>query len=267
MYLRRALLSGDVLGGAGVSLTRVLDHHGIGATRWTSVTQPDEAAFRLRLRAWLRDNNPGLPTSSTSDEYWQGQARWHQALYDAGFFGLSWPRAIGGQELPSVYDVILDEELAAGRRAAPSEPRLPRAGHPRARQRGGPRSASCPASSAAGSGGARGSASPTPAPTSPSLRTRAERDGDDYVITGHKVWTSYSDDADWCLVLARTDHDVPKHKGISAFVVPMDQPGIEQRPIQMINGITRSSARSSSTGRGCRPRTWSATPATAGGWR
>ncbi|MHB8465817.1 MAG: acyl-CoA dehydrogenase family protein, partial [Acidimicrobiales bacterium] len=72
-----------------------------------------------------------------------------------------------------------------------------------------------------------------------SLRTRADPDGDDYVITGHKVWTSYSDVADWCLVLARTDHHAPPHKGISAFVVPMHQPGIEQRPIRMINGITR----------------------------
>ncbi len=71
-----------------------------------------------------------------------------------------------------------------------------------------------------------------------SLRTRADRDGDEYVITGHKVWTSYSDVADWCLVLARTDHDVPKHKGISAFRVSMRQPGIEQRPLKMINGIT-----------------------------
>ena len=71
------------------------------------------------------------------------------------------------------------------------------------------------------------------------MRTRADRDGDEYVLTGHKVWTSYSDDADWCLVLARTDHDVPKHKGISAFAVPMHQPGIEQRPLPMINGITK----------------------------
>ncbi len=59
------------------------------------------------------------------------------------------------------------------------------------------------------------------------------------MITGHKVWTSYSDDAEWCLLLARTDPDVPKHKGISAFAVPMRQPGIEQRPLRMINGITK----------------------------
>src|SRR4030095_2107924 len=72
-----------------------------------------------------------------------------------------------------------------------------------------------------------------------SLRTTATRDGDEYVISGHKIWTSYSDVADWCLLLARTDPGVPKHKGISAFAVPMRQPGIEQRPLRMINGITK----------------------------
>ncbi|HKH07161.1 MAG TPA: acyl-CoA dehydrogenase family protein, partial [Acidimicrobiales bacterium] len=81
---------------------------------------PDEAAFRGRLREWLRTNNPGLPASSTSDEYWAAQAAWHQALYDAGFFGLSWPKDIGGHDLPSVYDVILDDELAAA--GAPPRP-------------------------------------------------------------------------------------------------------------------------------------------------
>jgi alkylation response protein AidB-like acyl-CoA dehydrogenase len=59
------------------------------------------------------------------------------------------------------------------------------------------------------------------------------------VLHGRKIWTSYSDVADWCLVLARTDPDVAPHKGISAFIVAMDQPGIEQRPLRMINGITR----------------------------
>src|SRR3546814_14757229 len=63
-----------------------------------------------------------------------------------------------------------------------------------------------------------------------SLRTKAVRDGDEFVITGHKVWTSYSDDADWCLVLARTDPDVPKHQGITAFALPLDPPGVAPRP-------------------------------------
>ena len=58
---------------------------------------PEEREFRLRLRDWLGENNPGLPASSTADEYWAGQAAWHQTLYDAGFFGLSWPIEVGGR--------------------------------------------------------------------------------------------------------------------------------------------------------------------------
>ena len=199
---------------------------------------PDEAAFRLRLRAWLEVNNPGLPASSTDDDYWAGQAEWHRALYDAGFFAMSWPTEIGGQDLPSVYAVIVDEELAAA--GAPPRPSLGylvigigEHGNDDIRKRFLPgivngRDRWC-----------QGFSEPDAGSDLASLRTRADRDGDDYVINGHKVWTSYSDDAEWCLVLARTDHQVPKHKGISAFAVPMRQPGIEQRPLRMINGITK----------------------------
>ena len=198
---------------------------------------PDEAAFRQRLREWLRDNNPGLPASSTSDDYWTGQAAWHHALYDAGFFGLSWPKSIGGHELPSVYDVILDEELAAA--DAPPRPSLGylvrgilEHGNDDIQARFLPgivngRERWC-----------QGFSEPDAGSDLASLRTRAEPDGDDYVINGHKIWTSYSDVADWCLVLARTDPDAPKHKGLSAFAVSMHQPGIRQRPLKMINGIT-----------------------------
>jgi alkylation response protein AidB-like acyl-CoA dehydrogenase len=218
---------------------------------------PAEAEFRARLAGWLRDNNPGLPASSTSDDYWAGQAAWHRSLYDAGFFGLSWPEDIGGRARPSVYDVIVDEELAAA--GAPPRPSLGylvqgilEHGSEDVRRRFLPgivngRDRWC-----------QGFSEPDAGSDLASLRTRAERDGDDYVITGHKVWTSYSDVADWCLVLARTDPDVPvatdsapgsspegarrtlqrKHKGLSAFRVSMRQPGIEQRPLKMINGIT-----------------------------
>src|SRR5438270_13577951 len=83
---------------------------------------PEEAAFRLRLREWLEDNDPSLPASSTEDAYWEGQAAWHQSLYDAGFFGLSWPKEFGGHELPNVYDAIVDDELAAA--GTPPRPSL-----------------------------------------------------------------------------------------------------------------------------------------------
>ncbi len=198
----------------------------------------DEQEFRLRLRAWLHDNNPGLPPSSTADEYWAGQAAWHQTLYDAGFFGLTWPAAVGGHDLPSVYDVILDEELIAA--AAPPRPSigylvqgLLEHGNELVQQR------FLPGLVSGRERWCQGFSEPDAGSDLASLRTRAERDGSEYVISGHKVWTSYSDAADWCLVLARTDHDVPKHKGISAFVVPMRQTGIEQRPLKMINGVTR----------------------------
>src|ERR1700752_329546 len=94
---------------------------------------PAEAEFRARFRAWLAENHPGLPVSSTDDEYWARQAEWHTALYDAGFFCLSWPSRFGGPALPAGFPVIL-----AGGLAAASQPGLPRAGHHDARQRGGP---------------------------------------------------------------------------------------------------------------------------------
>ena len=197
-----------------------------------------ESAFRLRLREWLPANDPGLPTSSTDDDYWTGMAAWHRSLYDAGFFGMSWPAAIGGQELPPVYEVIVDEELAAA--GAPPRPSLGylvqgilEHGSDEIQRRFLPgivngRDRWC-----------QGFSEPDAGSDLASLRTRADRDGDDFVITGHKVWTSYSDDAEWCLLLARTDHDVAKHRGISAFALPMRQPGIGQRPLRMINGVTK----------------------------
>ncbi|HWD55578.1 MAG TPA: acyl-CoA dehydrogenase family protein [Acidimicrobiales bacterium] len=199
---------------------------------------PDEAAFRLRLREWLIHNNPGLPPSSTADEYWAGQAAWHQTLYDAGFFGLSWPVAVGGQGLPSVYDAILDEEIiAAGAPPRPSVGYLVQGmlehGSDEVRQR------FLPGLVSGRDRWCQGFSEPDAGSDLASLRTQAVLDGSEYVITGHKVWTSYSDAADWCLVLARTDPGVPKHRGLCAFAVPMRQDAITQRPIKMINGITR----------------------------
>jgi alkylation response protein AidB-like acyl-CoA dehydrogenase len=199
---------------------------------------PQETAFRQRLRGWLTANNPGLPAFSTSDEYWDGAESWHRALYQAGFFGLSWPAEFGGHGMASVYDVILDEELAAA--AAPPRPSLGylvqgilRHGNDGIKDRFLPgiingRDRWC-----------QGFSEPDAGSDLASLRTRADRDGQDWIINGHKVWTSSSDQADWCLLLARTDSEAPRHRGLSAFAVSMHQPGIRQRPLKMINGVTR----------------------------
>ena len=199
---------------------------------------PEEAQFRRRLRSWLTEHNPGLPPSSTSDEYWAGQADWHRTLYDAGFFGLSWPTEIGGRGLPSVYEVIVDEELAAA--AAPPRPSLGylvqgilRHGAEDVRRR------FLPGIVSGRERWCQGFSEPEAGSDLASLHTRAERDGNEYVLTGHKVWTSYSDEADWCLLLARTDPTAEEHRGLSAFAVSMHQPGLEQRPLRMINGVTK----------------------------
>jgi alkylation response protein AidB-like acyl-CoA dehydrogenase len=196
---------------------------------------PEEAAFRDRLRAWLAERAGAY--RATGDEYWARQGEWHRALHAAGFFGLSWPKRYGGHELPPVYDVILDEELA--RAGAPPRPSLGylvqglgRHGSEALRRR------FLPGMIDGTERWCQGFSEPGAGSDLAALSTTATRDGGEYVIYGHKIWTSYSDVADWCLLLARTDPSVPRHKGLSAFVVSMHQPGVEQRPLRMMNGVT-----------------------------
>ena len=195
----------------------------------------DEAEFRGRLREWLAEHAASF--KSTGDDYWTTMGEWHQALYRAGFFGTSWPKEFGGQELAPVYDVIVDEELA--RASAPPRPSLGYLvvglGHHGSKEL---QQRFLPGMINGTERWCQGFSEPGAGSDLASLRTKATRDGDNYVIEGHKIWTSYSDVADWCLLLARTDPDVPRHKGISAFVISMHQPGVVQRPLKMINGVS-----------------------------
>ncbi len=196
---------------------------------------PEEAAFRERLRYWLSLHAKDFPSSG--DEYWARQAQWHQALYQEGFFGLSFPREYGGQDLPPVYDVIVDEELT--RAGAPPRPSvgyliygIGRHGGEELRRR------FLPGIINGTERWCQGFSEPGAGSDLAALTTTARRDGDNYVIDGHKIWTSYSDVADWCLLLARTDPEAKRHRGLSAFVLEMKQPGVQQRPLRMISGVT-----------------------------
>jgi alkylation response protein AidB-like acyl-CoA dehydrogenase len=194
-----------------------------------------EAEFRARLRTWLAGNAKRY--ALTGDEYWTRYGEWHRVLYEAGFFGLSWPASYGGRDLPPVYDVILDEELALA--GAPPRPSLGylvtglgRHGSEELRRR------FLPGMINGTERWCQGFSEPAAGSDLAALTTAAVPDGDEYVISGHKIWTSYSDVANWCLLLARTDQGAPRHKGISGFVVSMHQAGVEQRPLRMINGVT-----------------------------
>ncbi|MCW2661941.1 MAG: acyl-CoA dehydrogenase [Mycobacterium sp.] len=196
---------------------------------------PDEAAFRERLRTWLATHAKEF--AGSGDEYWERMAEWHRALYDNGFFGLSWPRDYGGQELPPVYDVIVDEELV--RAGAPLRPSVGylvfgvgRHGSDELRKR------FLPGIINGTERWCQGFSEPGAGSDLASLTTSATREGDTYVVHGHKIWTSYSDVADWCLLLARTDPEAKRHRGLSAFVLDMKQPGVQQRPLRMMNGVT-----------------------------
>ena len=196
----------------------------------------EEAAFRDRLRGWLAEQKGKFPTSG--DAYWAKAGDWHRALYAAGFFGTSWPKQYGGQGLPPVYDVIVDEEIAkAGAPARPSLGYLVVGFSAHAGEE--IRERFLPGMINGSERWCQGFSEPGAGSDLASLTTTAVRDGDNWIINGHKIWTSYSDIADWCLVLARTDPEAKRHKGISAFICSMHQPGIEQRPLQMISGITK----------------------------
>ncbi|HZD65775.1 MAG TPA: acyl-CoA dehydrogenase [Acidimicrobiales bacterium] len=210
------------------------------------VSYPPEAqAFRDKVRAFLAE---ALPAG------WQGlgalppeEARsfveaWREALRDHGFLALSWPTAYGGGGLGRLEDVVLAEELT-------------RAGVPP----GGPndvfgiqmvgntllawgteeqRRWFLPRIVSGEDRWCQGYSEPEAGSDLANLGCRAVRDGDEWVVNGQKMWTSAGHLANWIFVLARTDPTAPKHQGISFLLVPMDQPGVEVRPIRMISGAS-----------------------------
>lgn len=196
---------------------------------------PGEASFRARLRVWLAENFPAEPEPAALTERWPYLLAFQRRLYRDGWAALSYPREFGGQGLGPAEEAILSEEL--GRAGAPSLIPLGHLGRPllsfgndEQRQRYlRPLLASeeiwC-----------QGFSEPEAGSDLAGLRTRAVSDGVDWVIDGHKIWTSYGAFSDLCLVLARTDPDAARHRGISAFIVPLDAPGVTVRPIVLANG-------------------------------
>ena len=204
-------------------------------------------AFRADARDWLVNALEGdfagvRGRGGPGDEHalFEERHAWERALGAAGWTCLSWPRDYGGRDASLLEQVIFYEEYARaggpGRVGLVGEgligPTILHFGTDAQRARFLPQIASgdelwC-----------QGYSEPNAGSDLANLSTRAERDGDEWVIDGQKVWTSLAHWAQWCFVLARTDRDAPRHRGISYLLVPMDQPGIEIRPIEQITGTS-----------------------------
>ncbi|HZB49431.1 MAG TPA: acyl-CoA dehydrogenase [Mycobacteriales bacterium] len=202
---------------------------------------PDEAAFRGELRSWLADALP--PDWAERDPHvgrWDFEyaREWSRKLFDAGYAGLSWPAEYGGRGLSPTYQAIYLEETAKA--DAPDHvgviglgmagPTIIAHGTPeqKAAHLRGILSAEtifCQGFSEPGSGSDLAS-----------VRTRAERDGDEFVVNGQKVWSSYAHVADWCILLTRSEPGSQKHRGLTYLLLDMHAPGVEVRPLRQITG-------------------------------
>jgi alkylation response protein AidB-like acyl-CoA dehydrogenase len=201
----------------------------------------DVEDLRQRVREWCAGHVPkdwretlrgaGHDQTVAFMRWWAGE------LAKAGWLAPHWPKEWGGGF--SVREqVVLAEELARG--DAPRNslfqvalynvgPAIIHSGSDEQRQRFLP-------GILAGDVWCQGFSEPDAGSDLASLKTRAERDGDRYVINGQKIWTSMAMEADWCMLLTRTDRDAPKHKGISCLIVDMRSPGVEVRPIRQATG-------------------------------
>jgi alkylation response protein AidB-like acyl-CoA dehydrogenase len=203
----------------------------------------EDLRFRDELRAWLRASLPegwGETVFEPTDEDARARFRleWEKALFRGGWSGINWPKKYGGRGATLVEQGIFAEELARAR--APEglniigrnlvSATLFNHGTEAQRMRYLPKILSgeevwC-----------QGFSEPNAGSDLASIRCRAERDGDHFVVNGQKIWTSFAHYSQWCILLVRTDPTAPKHKGISFLLVDMNSPGITIRPLKQISG-------------------------------
>ncbi len=203
--------------------------------------------FRDELRSWLDAN---LPAAERTNRFvleffhneggaeFEQRLKWHRKMHAGGWVGISWPKEYGGRGASPIQQMIYQEELE--RACAPAlansqgiglvGPTLMLFGTEEQRRR------YMPPMLTADEIWCQGYSEPGSGSDLASLQTRAVEDGDDFIVNGGKVWTSDAHHADMCFLLARTDPDAPKHKGISYILVDMHSPGITVRPLVQMTG-------------------------------
>jgi alkylation response protein AidB-like acyl-CoA dehydrogenase len=204
---------------------------------------PEAEQFRKELRAWLsahltKEVIDSGATRGTDEGAFETLRRWNATMADAGWAAVSWPQEYGGRGATPVEQLVYAEETTRARVPVPLNIIGINNIAPAIMQYGteAQKGALLPRMLRADDIWCQGMSEPEAGSDLASLRTRAVRDGDDFVVSGQKIWTSLGHRADSCQLFVRTDPDAPKHKGISCFVVDMSLPGIEARPLVTLNG-------------------------------
>jgi alkylation response protein AidB-like acyl-CoA dehydrogenase len=203
---------------------------------------PEVEAYRLEVRSWLEENlpdgwfEPGFELTAEARERFNQE--WTAKLFAGGWICATWPEEYGGKGLTTLQSVALAEEFA--RAGAPMRadffgdtlvgPTILKWGTEEQKRQ------FLPGILRGETSWCQGFSEPDAGSDLASLMTRAELDGDEWVINGQKIWTTQAQHADYIFLLARTDPAAPKHAGISYLLVPMKQPGIEARPIVQVDG-------------------------------
>ena len=203
---------------------------------------PAEAEYRNTARAWLEANigeyRAPPETAWKLPEFIARSKVWQATKHAAGYTGITWPKAVGGQGLGPMQSIIYGQEES--RFHAPAGLYAIGLGMciPTVFTHGSPEMAAryVPKALVGDEVWCQLFSEPSAGSDLAGIRTRAVKDGDDWVIDGQKVWTSFAHASDFGIVVCRTDPGVPKHKGLSMFIVDMKAPGMEVRVIKQMSG-------------------------------
>jgi alkylation response protein AidB-like acyl-CoA dehydrogenase len=198
-----------------------------------------EIAFRDELREWIAQNPPDPePIEGGEDARHRWRRDWQRRLYEAGWAAPAWPVEYGGRGATLTESAIYFEEIGRARVPLPANTLGVLLGGPTLMVWGTDEQKErylLPILSAEEIW-CQGFSEPEAGSDLASLKTRAVKQGDEWIVTGQKVWTSGAQYSKWCMLVARTDGDVPKHKGLTYFLMDMEQEQIQVRPLRQITG-------------------------------
>jgi alkylation response protein AidB-like acyl-CoA dehydrogenase len=198
----------------------------------------EEQAFRDEVRAWIEQNHPGPSPTTGDQDVFEFEREWQRRLHAGGWAGITWPKEYGGRGATLIEQAIFGEELARAK--------APRPANVLGLVMGGPvviahgteeqKERFLEPILSAEEIWCQGFSEPESGSDLASLKTKAVETDGGYSVTGQKVWTTFAHEAKWCMLVARTDPEVPKHKGLTYFICDMEQDGIEVRPLRQITG-------------------------------